>query len=232
MFALFDDLTPEGRRAAYADELLISDEAAKEVRLYHLAPRLLEDLRGYLQRMLKAKLGFEVSKHISFVTAGLFGIATQYLATAFVAYRVGIGAATIGDLMLLLGAILSVRMGLDRATNSLGQMYEHSLFLKNLTQFLEQKPRIVAPKKPKTTPSKIAKGLTFENVSFAYTGSEKAVYTNLNLELRAGETTALVGTNGAGKTTLVTKDSRASIKVMVIRNGRKSISSRALAKAS
>ncbi len=203
IFALFDALTPEGRRAAYADELLTSDEAAKEVRLYQLAPRLLEDLHGYLQHALKAKLGFEVAKHISFTFAGLFGIVVQYLATAFVAYRVAIGAATLGDLALLLGAILSVRMGLDRATNSLGQMYEHSLFLKNLTQFLEQKLRIIAPQKPRPVPSNIVRGLTLENVSFAYTGSVKAVYQNLNLELRAGETTALVGINGAGKTTLV-----------------------------
>jgi hypothetical protein len=61
-----------------------------------------------------------------------FGIVTQYLTTAFGAYRIGIRAATIGDLALLLGAILSVCMSLDRATNSLGQMYEYRLFLKNL----------------------------------------------------------------------------------------------------
>jgi ATP-binding cassette, subfamily B, bacterial len=203
MFALFDGLTPDGRRAAYADELLTTDTAAKEVRLYQLAPRLLEDLRVYLEHMLRVKLDFEVGKHFASATAGLFGIATQYLAVTFVAYQVSIGAATIGDFSLLLGAILSVRTGLERATNSLGQMYEHSLFLKNLTQFLAEEPKIVAPKTPKAVPRKIMKGLLLENVRFGYTGSEKTVYENLNLELRAGETTALVGTNGAGKTTLV-----------------------------
>ena len=46
--------------------------------------------------------------------------------------------------------------------------------------------------------------VVFENVGFRYPGGESDVYTDLNLTLRAGESTALVGVNGAGKTTLVT----------------------------
>lgn len=203
MFELYDSMTPEGRRASYAEELLTNDLAAKEVRLYQLAPRLLSDLRRYLQGILKSKLEFAARKYIRFGAAGILGTAAQYAATAFVVYRVGTGAATIGDFSLLMVAILGVRSGLDRAFTSLGEMFEHSLFLGDLTRFLAQKPQIAAPLLPQVTPSKIAQGLKLEHVRFAYPGSEKAVFEDLNLELRVGETTALVGINGAGKTTLV-----------------------------
>lgn len=46
-------------------------------------------------------------------------------------------------------------------------------------------------------------GIHFSDVSFSYAGSGRPVLDRLNLTLRAGECTAIVGLNGAGKTTLV-----------------------------
>src|SRR5262249_33446485 len=46
----------------------------------------------------------------------------------------------------------------------------------------------------------------FENVSFSYAGangSEPEILRNVNLETRAGEIVAIVGSSGAGKSTLV-----------------------------
>ena len=43
----------------------------------------------------------------------------------------------------------------------------------------------------------------FEQVRFRYPGASRDVFTDLDLMLRAGRSTALVGINGAGKTTLV-----------------------------
>lgn len=46
-------------------------------------------------------------------------------------------------------------------------------------------------------------GARFERVSFAYPGTSRLVLCDLDLELPAGTSTAIVGLNGAGKTTLV-----------------------------
>ena len=45
--------------------------------------------------------------------------------------------------------------------------------------------------------------IRFEQVSFAYPGSERAVLDGLDLEIPAGGSLAIVGLNGAGKTTLI-----------------------------
>lgn len=46
------------------------------------------------------------------------------------------------------------------------------------------------------------KGITFDNVSFSYIGSEKKALDQVSLEIKGGETIAVVGINGSGKTTL------------------------------
>jgi ATP-binding cassette subfamily B protein len=44
--------------------------------------------------------------------------------------------------------------------------------------------------------------IKFENVSFSYPGNEKLILNNINLEVKPGQTVAIVGTTGSGKTTL------------------------------
>ncbi|MGZ4400740.1 MAG: ABC transporter ATP-binding protein [Gaiellaceae bacterium] len=61
--------------------------------------------------------------------------------------------------------------------------------------------RRIDPDRP--TPSRIGKGIVFENVAFHYPGTDRPVLGDVDLELPAGSTVALVGENGAGKTTLV-----------------------------
>lgn len=52
-------------------------------------------------------------------------------------------------------------------------------------------------------PLSIKQGIDFENVSFAYPGTERLVLQDVSLHLEPGSVVAIVGENGAGKTTLV-----------------------------
>jgi ATP-binding cassette subfamily B protein len=53
------------------------------------------------------------------------------------------------------------------------------------------------------TAGRDAKGLVFDHVAFCYPGTSQPVLRDICLELRPGETVALVGVTGSGKTTLL-----------------------------
>ena len=55
---------------------------------------------------------------------------------------------------------------------------------------------------PRTLPANGRGHVRFENVHFAYPGSDEDVLRGITLDLRPGETIALVGATGSGKTTL------------------------------
>ena len=50
---------------------------------------------------------------------------------------------------------------------------------------------------------RLAEGIRFEHVSFAYPGTDRFVLDDITLDLPAGKVIAIVGENGAGKSTLV-----------------------------
>jgi len=69
---------------------------------------------------------------------------------------------------------------------------------KNFMRFIELPERGGADAEPDFN-----KGIIAESVSFAYPNAEFASVDNVSLEIKSGETIAVVGANGAGKTTLV-----------------------------
>ncbi|MDN0093220.1 ABC transporter ATP-binding protein [Yersinia rohdei] len=71
---------------------------------------------------------------------------------------------------------------------------------KRFTQLIDTLPEIID--QPNAIPVGHLRGdICYQNVSFGYSSQNK-IFTDLNLQIRAGETVAFVGPSGAGKTTL------------------------------
>ena len=72
-----------------------------------------------------------------------------------------------------------------------------------LAELLSQEPAIRAPTNPVTLPEPPLGTLAFEDITFRYpTRPEVSALTGFNLDVKRGETLAVVGPSGAGKSTL------------------------------
>ncbi|MEY4655520.1 MAG: ABC transporter ATP-binding protein [Rhodoluna sp.] len=78
--------------------------------------------------------------------------------------------------------------------------------LEKISGVLEEEPSVPEPQKPVSLAHRRGK-INFQNVQFAYSNG-KVVLPNFDLEIKAGQTVALVGTTGAGKSTLAKLISR------------------------
>ncbi len=75
--------------------------------------------------------------------------------------------------------------------------------LERLNELLKQRPSIADSEITDFSISGVRGDLEFRNVTVYYPGSEQPVLSNVDLDIPAGQTLAIVGPTGSGKTTLV-----------------------------
>ncbi|NDC47602.1 MAG: ABC transporter ATP-binding protein [Micrococcales bacterium] len=121
-------------------------------------------------------------------------------------YRVIEGDLGIG---VLISCILYARSFYDPMEN-LAMFYNSyqsaNSALEKISGVLEEEPSVPEPEEPVALTNRQGK-ISFKDVQFAYSNG-KVVLPSFDLEIRAGQTVALVGTTGAGKSTLAKLISR------------------------
>lgn len=194
------------RKKYYLNDLLISDRAAKEIRLFGLRELLLGRFSGVLETMYRQdrKLAF---RELAFsVPAGLLLAIVQVALIIFTALQALRGEISVGQFNLYMLSIVQIGAQLPGLASTVGILHESNLFAGRLFDFLATRPRVEALR-PRGVLGRAGESrvpsVRFENVSFAYPGTSRPVLDDVSLEVRPGETVALVGSNGAGKSTLV-----------------------------
>jgi subfamily B ATP-binding cassette protein MsbA len=108
---------------------------------------------------------------------------------------------THGDMAMFFAMLVGMSDPARRLSTVFNDLQQSAAASDRVFQVLDTEPKIKDPVNPKPLP-KLTKALRFENISFGY-NEENPVLHNINFEVAAGETIAIVGTNGCGKTTLL-----------------------------
>ena len=120
----------------------------------------------------------------------------------FGAWSVLNGKMTGGDITAFIFLAFLVIGGASSLTETFTNLLRAAGAADRLVEILDEEPVITAPKSPISL-NHVTGNIAFNSVQFAYpTRTDKPALSDMSLEIKSGETVALVGPSGAGKSTV------------------------------
>jgi ATP-binding cassette subfamily B protein len=203
----------ESERAKfYLYNVVTTDQAAKEIRLFGLRELLVGRFGGLLETLYQQDRRLALRQLGYSLPAGLVLAGTQTALIVFAAVEALHGGITVGQFNQYMLAIVQLGGQLPMLAVTMGMLHQDNLFAARLFAFLATEPRVEAPRPlgggwsggpAAATVTPAAPRIVFDHVCFTYPGTDREVLTDVSFEARAGQSIALVGSNGSGKSTMV-----------------------------
>jgi ATP-binding cassette subfamily B protein len=195
-------ISGRARREVHYADLLTSLAAAKELRLLGLG----ELFRGRMRREM-AVANHEQTRHdsrevlvrtaLAVVTAAVAGAGLLWAVR-----EVTRGRLSIGDISMLVAALVGVQAGLGALVDRFASTHENALLFDHYRRLVDARPDLPSPAEPVAV-GPLRATVELRDVWFRYGADQPWVLRGVTLTIPAGQTVALVGRNGAGKSTVV-----------------------------
>lgn len=194
----------ESIRIAYmGSNNLVRPNLLAEVKISNSFDYLKNNFNIFFKRFNNNYINIINKRFLVMGTFDYFSIFSYLFFYVYLIFRfLNTASTTIGNLSFQLDIINRLFNCFDEAVNQLTRIIDSVIKNREVYEFFNIKPDNLEYKNIKLKKLENPLDINIENVSFKYPNSDKYVYENLNIKIKAGEKIAIVGENGAGKTTL------------------------------
>jgi ATP-binding cassette subfamily B protein len=194
--------TPEARKTAYFNWLLTGDRPSREIRLFGLGNYFISLFNKSFRKTKEEEINILRKRTLIELISDCIKAAAVLFILLYIAHQTVTGSITLGQMAMF---ILAFRQGMTYIKElliSLAGLYEDSLFIGDIFEFLKLEERVQAIP-PVMELSSFNQSIEVNDLSFTYPGNQSRTIKNVSFKIKKGEIIALTGPNGAGKSTLV-----------------------------
>jgi ATP-binding cassette subfamily B multidrug efflux pump len=176
------------------------------VQVFGRRQKAIEEFNQQNQSLYEASFRAQFLSGIIMPAMAFLGNVNYVVIAAVGGYRVATGAISLGDVQAFIQYSRQFTMPITQLAGQLNLLQSGLASAERVFEFLEAEEE--TPEKVLDSPPSLAGeghgggAVALEHVSFRYE-PEKPLITDFNLEVRPGQTIAIVGPTGAGKTTIV-----------------------------
>ena len=194
----------ERRQMQYYSGLMVNKDRVQEIKILGLGDTFTAKYKAAFAQYYKGLKSLIVKEGVTQIIVGFVTTVANCALFIYIAYAVIFGDGRIGDYSLYSGALTSITTYVATLMGSTVTIYEGTLFIDNMIEFMKEKREIVPSTEEPLLPRRgVAHTVEFKNVYFKYPGMQRYVLENVNLKFEDSDSVVLVGLNGAGKSTLI-----------------------------
>lgn len=194
-------MTTNNRIKAYTQRTVFLKDFSKDMRTSNIFGVIKKRFDSAVKSNMEILRSYGIKLFIYSMVSSIFGEFIPIVGTyAFAGYQfIVTKSLAVSGFSVVLSSINSVREATTRIAECFSELSAMALYFQNLHDFFDYESKIISGSKK----AEKFETLEFKNVSFKYPGADSYSLKNVNLRIKNGETTAVVGVNGAGKTTFV-----------------------------
>ncbi|GIJ54249.1 ABC transporter ATP-binding protein [Virgisporangium aurantiacum] len=196
------EISPAVRRELFYAGLLTDVRSAKEIRAFGIGSFLRERM---LAERTTANRAHRRADLREVLTQGGLALLLALVSGGGLVWAIGAavrGELTVGDVSMVVLAVAGTQQAVAQVVSAYALAKESTLLFGHYLDVTGAGPELTLAPEPVPCPP-LRTGIEFRNVWFRYSDDHPWILSGLDLTIRHGGATALVGLNGAGKSTIV-----------------------------